>query len=128
MNQNEAYIYHYKEKLKFHSLVRHASFGIRPVGLLSHVRRRFQSLHKIRLYLIFHRTKETNIKLNGINIIINTSARIHFLPLFIDEKKELQDRIDNAIEFINDIQNSDYVDLRITIKELLEILKGSDKE
>jgi len=49
-----------------------------------------------------------------------------FIKLLIDENEELKERIDKAIEYI---ENNSCGDLAITFgKDLIEILKGSDKE
>lgn len=52
-------------------------------------------------------------------------ANILFAP---SERDMYKARINKAIEYLNAIQNSDYVDIEIIIKELLYILKGSDIE
>ena len=42
--------------------------------------------------------------------------------------KELQQRIDKAIEYINNALNNLFTDERLALKELLNILQGSDKD
>lgn len=45
-----------------------------------------------------------------------------------EENKELQDRINKAVEYINKYKNQNwYIESRFT-EELLNILQGSDKE
>ena len=46
--------------------------------------------------------------------------------LLINENAFLKERIDKAIEYIE--QHNDYFLLKREVKELLDILKGSDKE
>ena len=46
----------------------------------------------------------------------------------LEKYEEKSRRIDKAIEYLNDMDNSDYLHISICIKELLGILKGEDKE
>lgn len=76
-------------------------------------------------YKVREEIVETNDIYHEIGKIYCTSLcdikRIDYMK--IDEKKELQDRIDKAIEYIEQEDwNTEYD------KKLLDILKGSDKE
>ena len=43
-----------------------------------------------------------------------------------EENEQLKRRLEKAIEYIKDIENSDFLDITIGMKELLEILKGEE--
>ena len=48
------------------------------------------------------------------------------IGLMQEENEQLKRRLEKAIEYIEDIKNSDFLDITIGMKELLEILKGEE--
>ena len=44
-----------------------------------------------------------------------------------EENEQLKRRLEKAIEYIKDIENSDFLDTTICMKELLLILNGEDE-
>ena len=56
------------------------------------------------------------------NRLVNTAMHLNRMY------KSKSRRIDKAIKYLNDMNNSDYLHISICIKELLEILKGEQDE
>lgn len=51
----------------------------------------------------------------------------YYLRMLGKENDELKDKINNTIEYINQIEKSGHIDINATLKELLKILEGRDK-